>query len=119
MITPIELAMQKVVEAMAKSGLKSIVQSFENNNVLDPRIIGLHKAMNEDECEQDVKKILKEKRDALTLQDVIKRGFDLAEGEFTTRMAALNTPSYAPRSLSIGDNVKKKRKKYRKKATKG
>jgi len=119
MITPIELAMQKVLAAMAKTGLNAVVDSFQNNNVLDPRVISLHKEIRENECEDNVKKILKEKREAQTLQDFIHKGFELAEGEFTKRMATLNSPSFAPRALSVGDTVKKKRKKYRKKANKG
>lgn len=119
MITPIEVAMQKVLEVMAKSGLSGIVKTFEDNEVLDPQIITLHKTMSEDSCEQDVKNILRKKREASTLQDFLKESLETANAEFTQRMAAINIPTFAPRPLMIGDASKKKRKKSHKKRVKG
>lgn len=119
MITPIELALKKLADVIIDSGINKMLDSFQENNILDPRIISFKKEAEKQACEQDVKKILKNKRTAATLQDFIKKSFELADGEFNKRMAALNSPSFAPRSLMVGDGVSKKRKKYRKKANKG
>lgn len=119
MITPIDAAMEKLAGVLLKTGISKILESFQENNVLDPHIISYQKKIQEETSEQDVREILKKKRSEVSLQDFIKKGFELADGEFTKRMAALNSPTFAPRALSVGDGIKKKRKKYRKKANKG
>lgn len=118
-LSPIELAIQKVTEVMAKTGLNSITETFKENSVLDPRIIQLYKEDEGDLFDKDIKAILKKKKEDLTLQDILRDDLEHANAGFAARMAAINTPTYATRPLMIGDSVKKKRRKARKKKIKG